>query len=90
MKVNVEEISLVKKKVNVEIPEEDVTKEIDSFYKDLGKTAKIKGFRPGKVPRNILEATLRTTSRPRSFRNWLRTLIRRLSPRPLSNRSLIP
>ncbi len=56
MKVNVEEISPVKKKVNVEIPVEEVTSEIDSFYKDLGKTAKIKGFRPGKVPRSILEA----------------------------------
>jgi trigger factor len=56
MKVNVEEITPVKKKVNVEIPIEEVTSEIDSLYKDLGRTAKIKGFRPGKVPRSILEA----------------------------------
>jgi len=55
MNVNVEEISSIKKKVSVEIPGDEVTKEVDSFYKDLGKTAKIKGFRPGKVPRNILE-----------------------------------
>jgi len=55
MNVNVEEISSIKKKVSVEIPGDDVTKEVDSFYKDLGKKAKIKGFRPGKVPRNILE-----------------------------------
>jgi len=55
MKASVEEISSIKKKVSIEIPENDVTKEVDSFYKDLGKKAKIKGFRPGKVPRNILE-----------------------------------
>jgi trigger factor len=55
MKVTVEELSAVKKKVNVEIPEEEVRGEIDSFYKDLGKKAKVKGFRPGKVPRSILE-----------------------------------
>ncbi len=30
-------------------------KEIDAFYEDLKKKAKIKGFRPGKVPRDILE-----------------------------------
>jgi len=54
MKVNVEEISAVKKKVNVEIPEDQVNGEIDLFYKDLGKKAKIKGFRPGRVPRSIL------------------------------------
>jgi len=55
MNVSVEEISSIKKKVSIEIPGDEVAKEVDSFYKDLGKKAKIKGFRPGKVPRNILE-----------------------------------
>ena len=55
MNVSVEEISSIKKKISVEIPEDEVVREVDSFYKDLGKKAKIKGFRPGKVPRNILE-----------------------------------
>ncbi len=55
MKVSVEDISSIKKKVSIEIPEEEVAKEIDSFYKELGKKAKVKGFRPGKVPRSILE-----------------------------------
>ncbi|NWF93988.1 MAG: trigger factor [Syntrophaceae bacterium] len=55
MNVNIEDISSIKKKVNVQIPEDQVIKEVDSFYKELGKKAKIKGFRPGKVPRNILE-----------------------------------
>ena len=55
MKVHVEEISGVKKKVHIEIPEDQVGQEIQSIYADLKKTAKIKGFRPGKVPRAILE-----------------------------------
>jgi trigger factor len=55
MKVNIEDISGVKKKVNVEIPEDQVTQQINAIYEDLKKTAKIKGFRPGKVPRQILE-----------------------------------
>ncbi|OGP61844.1 MAG: trigger factor [Deltaproteobacteria bacterium RBG_13_47_9] len=55
MKTNVEEISSIKKKVDIEIPGDQVTKEIDSFYEDLRKKAKIKGFRPGKAPRSILE-----------------------------------
>jgi len=55
MTVMIEEISTTRKKVNIEIPVDQVTKEVDSFYKDLGKKAKIKGFRPGKVPRTILE-----------------------------------
>jgi trigger factor len=55
MKTNVEEISSIKKKVNIEIPGDQVTREVDSFYEDLRKKAKIKGFRPGKAPRSILE-----------------------------------
>jgi trigger factor len=55
MKTNVEEISSIKKKVDIEIPGDQVTREIDSFYEDLKKKAKIKGFRPGKAPRSILE-----------------------------------
>ncbi len=55
MKTSVEEISSIKKKISIEIPEDQVTKEVDSFYRELGGKAKIKGFRPGKVPRNILE-----------------------------------
>ncbi|MGQ9648322.1 MAG: trigger factor [Thermodesulfobacteriota bacterium] len=55
MRVNVEEISPIKRKMNIELPEERVSKEVDSFYRELNRKAKIKGFRPGKVPRNILE-----------------------------------
>ncbi len=53
--VTMEDISSVKKKLSFEIPWEDVKRELDSIYKTLGKNAKIKGFRQGKVPRNVLE-----------------------------------
>jgi trigger factor len=59
MNVKVEEISSIRKKLNIEIPVEQVTKEVDSFYGELKKKARIKGFRPGKVPRNILERHFR-------------------------------
>ena len=55
MKVTVEDVSSVKKVLHIEVPLEDVTREFDSAYKELKKTAKIKGFRPGKTPRSILE-----------------------------------
>lgn len=54
MKVTVEDKSSVKKILHIEIPKEDVTKELDSAYAQLKKTAKIKGFRPGKAPRSVL------------------------------------
>ncbi len=55
MQVTVEDVSSVKKTLQVEIPQEDVTREIDAAYNKLKKTAKVKGFRPGKTPRSTLE-----------------------------------
>lgn len=55
MEVNVENLSSVKKILHIEVPKEVVNREIDNAYKDLKKTAKIKGFRPGKAPRQVLE-----------------------------------
>jgi len=55
MKVTVENVSSVKKIMNVEIPEEKVVRELNDAYKKLKQTAKIKGFRTGKAPRSVLE-----------------------------------
>ena len=55
METSVEEISQVKRRLNVEIEAEEVTKKLDQAYNQLSKRAKIKGFRPGKAPRKILE-----------------------------------
>jgi trigger factor len=55
MKVTVEDRSSVKKVLHIEIPEADVTRALDDAYQTLKKTAKVKGFRPGKTPRGVLE-----------------------------------
>jgi trigger factor len=86
MKVHVEEISPIKKKVHVEVPEDHVAKEIDSFYDELKKKSKIKGFRPGKAPRSILE---------RYFKDYtkgevLQRLIQETFPKALSEISCSP
>jgi trigger factor len=59
MKVNVEDISSVKKKLLIEIPKEDVIKETDKFFNKLRKTVNLKGFRTGKIPRSVLESRFR-------------------------------
>jgi len=55
MKVEVENLSEVKRKLRIEVPSTEVTQEVDRAYRQLGKRAKVKGFRPGKVPRSVLE-----------------------------------
>ncbi len=54
MKVQVENIDSVKKKVEVVLPEEKINSIRESIYSELQKQAKIKGFRPGKVPRPMI------------------------------------
>ncbi|MGD9008402.1 MAG: trigger factor [Desulfobacteraceae bacterium] len=55
MKVTVEDQSSVKKILHIEVPQADVARELNGAYQQLKKTAKIKGFRPGKAPRSVLE-----------------------------------
>ncbi|MBF0395153.1 MAG: trigger factor [Desulfobacterales bacterium] len=55
MQFNVEHVSTVKKVLHIEIPKEDVVKELDRAYGEIKKTAKIKGFRSGKAPRSVIE-----------------------------------
>jgi trigger factor len=55
VKIDVEDLSSTKKRLQIEVPSEIVTKEIDSAYRKLSKKARVKGFRPGKVPRAILQ-----------------------------------
>ncbi|MFZ2447214.1 MAG: trigger factor [Syntrophobacteraceae bacterium] len=56
MNVSVTEISPGQKKLRVEVPASRVRDEFDEKYRDLAKKAKIKGFRPGKVPRSIIKS----------------------------------
>jgi len=51
----IEETSPIQRKLSFEVLWDDVKKELDSIYKTVGRTAKIKGFRPGKAPRAVLE-----------------------------------
>ncbi|MGD9058700.1 MAG: trigger factor [Desulfobacterales bacterium] len=55
MPFKVEDISSVKKTLHIEIPQEEVVQELNKAYDQLKKSAKVKGFRPGKVPRSVLE-----------------------------------
>jgi trigger factor len=55
LKVEIENLSEVKRKLKIEVPSTAVTQEVDRAYRELGKRAKVKGFRPGKVPRSVLE-----------------------------------
>ncbi len=55
MKVRVEELSPIERKLSIEVEPAVVSAELDKAYRALSRHVKIAGFRPGKVPRRILE-----------------------------------
>jgi len=55
VEVTVEDLSPIKKKIGVALPPEEVQAKIEAAYRGLSQRARIKGFRPGKVPRQVLE-----------------------------------
>lgn len=59
MKVQVEEISPIEKKLSIEVEPAKVAEELDRAYAALGRQVKLPGFRPGKIPRRILEQRFR-------------------------------
>ena len=55
MQITIEDISPVEKRVEFEVPWTDVAPKLEKAYGDLRREARLKGFRPGKVPRALIE-----------------------------------
>jgi trigger factor len=54
MMVSVETVGGLERRMKVQVPAERIEKEVDSRLERYGKTAKLKGFRPGKVPMKVI------------------------------------
>jgi len=54
MQVSVEKLSPVVVEFSVEIPAERVKSEVDKAFAAIGRTARVRGYRPGKAPRQVL------------------------------------
>ena len=57
MQVTVETINPVVRKINIDIPAEQVDAEIEKVYAGIQKKAKLQGFRPGKAPMQLIRRT---------------------------------
>jgi trigger factor len=54
MQVSVESISKLERRMQVQVPAERVSQEIAARLKNLSRTARLKGFRPGKAPIKVI------------------------------------
>ena len=52
---SVETLGALERRLNVSIPQQQILGEVAARIKHMGRTAKVPGFRPGKVPYKILE-----------------------------------
>ncbi len=56
MKYTVEELSQIKRKIMVDVPQSEVQQHRQKLVKKVQRTAKFKGFRPGKAPLSLVES----------------------------------
>ncbi len=54
MNVTVESTGALERRMRVELPADRIESEVTARLKSVGRTAKIKGFRPGKVPPRVV------------------------------------
>ena len=59
MKINVETTSPIERKLTIEVPPDRVHRELEKAYVQLGRRVKLRGFRPGHVPRGVLVRNFR-------------------------------
>jgi trigger factor len=86
MKVQVEEISPIVRRLTVELDPAAVDEALAEAYRGLSRTVKIKGFRPGKAPRRILEQSFRDQVE----REVVGELVKRSYPQALGEQSFSP
>ena len=55
MKTDVEELSPTRVRLTVEVPFEELKPSLDHAYREVGRQVRIPGFRPGHVPRPVLD-----------------------------------
>ena len=54
MQVSVESIGKLERRMQVQVPAERVSQEIAARLKNISRTARLKGFRPGKAPIKVI------------------------------------
>lgn len=63
MKVNLEELSKLERRLNIEVPLEKVAKAFQRIYQEFQKQATVKGFRKGKAPLDKIKGIYKDEAR---------------------------
>jgi trigger factor len=94
MQVSVEKLSPVVVELSVEVPATRVKSEVDRAYGSLQRTARVRGYRPGKAPREVLHhlfaGRVYADVAQRLVDETLKTALQERSVDPISKPSISP
>lgn len=89
MQVTVEESGGLQRRLTVQVPGTEVRGKIDERLREIGKTARMKGFRPGRIPMNVLKqrfgAGVRSEVLSQTMQSSLYEAIQQESLKPAGN-----
>jgi trigger factor len=86
MQVSTKRVSPVMLEMSVQVPADAVKSEIDKAYQTLAKRAHIRGFRPGKAPRDVLQRVYG----PQVLGDVMNSLVQSTLPKALSENNVVP
>ncbi len=89
MQVTVENPGGLQRRLTVQVPAGEVQQQIDARLREIGKTARLKGFRPGRVPMKVLQQrfgpSVRNEIVSKTVESSLAQAIRQESLKPAAN-----
>jgi trigger factor len=86
MQVSTKRVSPVMLEMSVQVPAASVKSEIDKAYQQLARRAHIRGFRPGKAPRDVLARIYG----PQVLGDVVNALVQNTLPKALSENNVVP
>lgn len=86
MKVEIEQLGPIRKKMSVALPPELVDREVEKAYLKLQQEIRLKGFRPGKAPRALLQRYFKAQVEE----DVISALVQDSYPRALDENKMLP
>lgn len=94
MEATLENVDSCEVVVTVSVPAEEFTSELEGSFKNLAKNVRMKGFRPGKIPRAVLEKhhgeALRQETQQNFVQKGLQEIVAEKELRPVGQPRLNP
>src|SRR5262249_23465740 len=75
MQISVENTSELGRRINIVVPSQEVENKVKQQLQKLSQTAKISGFRPGKVPLSIIKSRYEKSVRKEVVADLLRSTL---------------